>query len=457
MEFEKSLSQNELASLVREIVTGRMAGESGAAFDAGLWRELAKAGVLSAALPESLGGAGLGLLEQCSVLVELGRALAPAPYLASAVLGAGAIAEFGTPDQEQRWAEPAGRGELVLTAALSEDDAEDPRAPSTTAVRLSSGADGAGGGAGAGGGGAGAEGWRVSGVKTVVAGAPWADVLVVPAATPDGVRVFVVERTDPGVTLEPQELTDGVTAGRVTLDGVTLASDRELGGAEVAEWLVARGTVGLCAMQLGVTERALELTAEYARTRVQFGRPIGSFQAVAQRLADAWIDVEAIRLTMWQAAWQLSAGQSGPDRLSGEEPDTAIATAKFWAADAGHRVAHTAVHVHGGVGIDTSYPLHRYFAAAKHNEFALGCATAQLRRIGAELAKALQRTKIANTSFPACACALRSPRVDSPQPPASPTTGNIFLHMGTICLGRAEFRRLKECACFDDGSSSSLR
>jgi len=101
---------------------------------------------------------------------------------------------------------------------------------------------------------------------------------------------------------------------------------------------------------------------------------------VAQRLADAYIDVEAARLTMWQAAWLLSRGGDAA------EADLAVATAKFWAADAGHRVAHTAVHVHGGLGIDVSYPVHRYFVAAKGNEFALGGATAQLRRIGAALA-----------------------------------------------------------------------
>ncbi|MDR4215747.1 acyl-CoA dehydrogenase family protein, partial [Bacillus paralicheniformis] len=129
--------------------------------------------------------------------------------------------------------------------------------------------------------------------------------------------------------------------------------------------------------QLGVTERALELTAEHARTRVQFERPIGSFQAVAQRLADAYVDVEAIRLTLWQAAWRVSEGLPA---------ETEVASAKFWAADAGHRVAHTAVHVHGGMGIDTDHPLHRYFVAAKRNEFTLGGATAQLRKIGAALA-----------------------------------------------------------------------
>ena len=124
-------------------------------------------------------------------------------------------------------------------------------------------------------------------------------------------------------------------------------------------------------------ERALELTAGYAGTREQFGRPIGTFQAVAQRLADGYIDVAGARLTMWQAAWRLAEGLSC---------DTEVATAKFWAAEAGHRVAHTAVHVHGGVGIDLDHPLHRYFVAAKHHEYALGAATAQLRRIGAVLA-----------------------------------------------------------------------
>jgi alkylation response protein AidB-like acyl-CoA dehydrogenase len=208
-----------------------------------------------------------------------------------------------------------------------------------------------------------------------------AGLILVPAATAEGVTVFAVAPDDPGVTLEAQRLVDGDTAGRLGLAGVELPYDRVLGspadGAEITRWLVSRGTVGLCALQLGIVSRALELTSQYAQSRVQFERPIGSFQAVAQRLADAFIDVEAIRLTMWQAAWRLAADLPC-------EPE--IATAKFWAADAGHRVAHTAVHVHGGVGIDTSYPLHRYFVAAKRAEFELGGATAQLRRIGTALA-----------------------------------------------------------------------
>jgi 3-oxocholest-4-en-26-oyl-CoA dehydrogenase beta subunit len=352
VDFTLTEAQDELAGLAGKILAERDSP----------WTDLAAAGVLAAGLPDSAGGAGLGLLEQCSVLIELGRAVSDVPYLASVVLGAGAVAAFGTSAQQQRWVLPAGQGSVVLTAALAEEDGDDPGVPSVSAVRSPGG------------------GWVLSGVKTAVDFAPQADLFLVPASSPDGVRVFLVAPSSRGVSVEPQRLTSFGPAGRVVLDGVVLGDEAVLGarGAGVADWLAARATVGLCALQCGVLERALELTAEYARNRVQFGRPIGSFQAVAQRLADAFIDVQAVRLTMWQAAWLLSAGCPA---------DAEVATAKFWAADAGHRVAHTAVHVHGGLGIDTSYPVHRYFVAAKHHEFALGGATAQLRRIGAELAR----------------------------------------------------------------------
>jgi 3-oxocholest-4-en-26-oyl-CoA dehydrogenase beta subunit len=391
MDFTFTEAQDELAGLTRKILAQRGArgarGGGEPAHDRGdlggssprlaewdtperQWADLATAGVLAAGLPEGLDGAGLGLLEHCSVLTEIGRAVSDVPYLASIVLGAGAIAEFGSPEQQRRWAAPAGRGSVLLTAALAEEDGDDPRLPSASAVRR----DGPG------------SRWVLSGVKTAVPAAPRADLLLVPASTTDGVMVFLVEGSE--VSVQPQRLTDFAEAGRVVLDGVTLNDDRVLGpgqGGQITDWLVARGTVGLCALQAGVIERALELTAEYARSRVQFGRPIGSFQAVTQRLADAYIDTEAVRLTMWQAAWLLASGGEGD--AGALRVETAVATAKFWAADAGHRVAHTAVHVHGGLGIDVSYPVHRYFVAAKHHEFALGGATAQLRRIGADLAR----------------------------------------------------------------------
>jgi acyl-CoA dehydrogenase len=385
MDFSQPEEQHELAALTRKILTGltpqrlREAEAGPDRFDPVLWAALGSAGVLAATLPAAAGGDGLGLLAQCSVLTELGRAVAPVPYLPSIVLGAGALARFGSGAQQRRWARPAAHGEFILTAALAEEDGDDPAAPATRAEP-----DRAGG-------------WRLTGVKTTVPAAPQAGLMLVPAAAPEGVRVFLVSPADGGVTIERQRLSSGESAGRVVLDAVPAGPERVLGadrvpgadevpgadgvagGAAAAEWLVSAATVGLCALQAGVTERALELTAEYARTRTQFGKPIGGFQAVAQRLADAHVDVAAIRLTMWQAAWRLSEGLPC---------GTEVATAKFWAADAGHRVAHTAVHVHGGVGIDLEYPLHRYFTAAKHNEFTLGGATTHLRRLGAALAQA---------------------------------------------------------------------
>jgi 3-oxocholest-4-en-26-oyl-CoA dehydrogenase beta subunit len=368
VDFSLTQAQDELSALCRRILgdhatPARLAEleQHGSGFDGRLWADLAAAGVLSATLPSSAGGDGYGLAEQCSILAEVGRGVAPAPFLESVVLAAGAVAAFGTPDQRQRWAVPVAAGKLVATAALAEPDGEDPLSPGTRATRSG-------------------QAWRLDGTKTTVPAGASAMLFLVPARTDHGTAVFCVERDDPGVSAEPQQVVFGPGAARLTLDGTTLGDDRLLGipgDADVAEWLVSRATVGLCALQLGVAERALELTAEHARNRQQFGRPIGAFQAVAQRLADAYIDVEAIRLTTWQAAWRLEAG------LPCEEE---IATAKFWAADGGHRVAHTAVHIHGGVGIDTSHMLHRYFAAAKRNEFALGGATAQLRRLGAALA-----------------------------------------------------------------------
>jgi acyl-CoA dehydrogenase len=364
MDFELSESQIELAGLARQILADqvtperlRAAEEQGLLFDRALWQELAKAGVLAAALPETIGGGGLDFLEQCSVLIELGRTTAPVPYLTS-VLSAAALGYFGTDGQRAKWAAPAAAGEIVLTAALAEDLLDDAEAPQTTAELSESG-------------------WRLSGSKAVVAYGSVADAFLVPAATVDGLKLFVVLPGDTGVSLDVQRLVDGDTAVTLDLAAVPLSEDRLVPGSDVVHWLVARATVALAAYQTGVLERALELTAEYAREREQFGRPIGSFQAVAQRLADAYIDVEAVRLTMWEAAWRIHNALPG---------GSYIATAKFWAADAGHRVAHTAVHVHGGTGIDMDAPTHRYFTAAKRTEFALGGATAQLRRLGAELA-----------------------------------------------------------------------
>jgi alkylation response protein AidB-like acyl-CoA dehydrogenase len=369
VDFTLTEAQTDLAALTRQILTDhvtptrlRELEESTDRFDPKLYAALADAGVLAAALPESVGGGGFDLLEQCAVLVELGRAVAPVPYLASIVLGAATVARFGDDAQRERWAAPAATGRLVLTAAL--EPAPEPADAAPVAQQ-----DGTGG-------------WTLRGTLAAVPAGPIAELLLVPAQTPAGRAVFLVAPDDDGLRLHRQRMVDLDSAGYLELRDARLPADRVLGdpgrGAEALDWLLPRAAVAWCATQLGVTERALELTAEHARTRVQFGRPIGSFQAVTQRMADAYVDVEAIRLTLWQAAWRLATGQPA---------DAEVATAKFWAADGGHRVAHTAVHVHGGVGVDVDHPLHRYFVAAKRAEFALGAATVQLRHLGDVLSR----------------------------------------------------------------------
>jgi 3-oxocholest-4-en-26-oyl-CoA dehydrogenase beta subunit len=292
-----------------------------------------------------LGGGGFGVLEQVAVLVALGRQLAAVPYLESVVLGAGALAKFGSESLQQEWATPAINGEKIIAVAL----------------------DGEMG-----------EGFRLTGSRTQVSYGPVADAFLVPAETDSGTKVFLISQDDAGVTVTPLDTTGHGSVAHLELQGVEAA--RVVGddqGDAVLAWLVNHGTLGRSAYQLGVLERALELTSTYAREREQFDRPIGSFQAVSSRLADGYIDVKALRLTLTQAAWRLSEDLPA---------DVEVSTAAFWAADAGHRVAHTTVHVHGGVGIDTDHPVHRYFLAAKQTEFAVGSATGQLLRIGRELA-----------------------------------------------------------------------
>ena len=363
MDFTKTEAAQDLSGLVETIVDAvctpehqRELDKLDQRFDKALWRKLIDADILSTAASEEVGGGGFGVLEQTAILTGLGRQLAAVPYLESVVLGAGALARFGSAALQQGWAAPAVAGKTVLTVALDGEIGEAPVQATTSG-----------------------DGFRLTGSRTQVPYGPVADAFLVPAESDSGVKVFLVTSADAGVSVPALQTTGLNSSGHLDLAGVEVGADRVVGGSEVLDWLGTNRAVGLTAYQLGVLQRALELTAEYARTREQFDRPIGSFQAVAQRLADGYIDLMGLRLTLQQASW----------RLSEDHPcDVEVATAAFWAADAGHRIAHTAVHVHGGVGIDMDHPVHRYFITAKQTEFALGGATAQLRIIGRDLADA---------------------------------------------------------------------
>ncbi len=375
MDFSPSDTQRDIRELAFKLFTAQAtpAALKALAVDATdehihrkLWAELASTGLLGSALPEDLGGSGNGFLELCTLLEECGAAVAPVPLFATLVLGALPIAQFGSDAQKRRFLPGVIAGTTFLTGALTEAGETDPMRPHTTA-RAERG------------------GWTLSGRKVHVPSASIAQRVLVPARTGDGdadVALFLVDPHASGVTLEKQISTTGEPLYTVTLGGVRVEADDVLVGPErgraALDWLVQHALVGLCALELGVTQRALSMTARYTTERQQFDRPIATFQAVSQRAADAYVDVETIKLATWHAAW----------RLANELPATReVAIAKYWAAEAGHRVVYAAQHLHGGIGFDLDYPLHRYYLWSKQIELALGGATAQLTRLGAALAQ----------------------------------------------------------------------
>jgi 3-oxocholest-4-en-26-oyl-CoA dehydrogenase beta subunit len=366
MDFTFSEEQETISKLAREIFERRAtperlteleAGDS--CHDAALWKELATVDLLGTALPASVGGSGGGFLELGVLLAEVGWSVAPVPAYPTLLLGADPIARHGTAEQQQRFLPGVIDGTRILSAGLAEPGRSDPTGPATTARR-----DGAT--------------WRLDGVKELVPAGQLAGTVVISASIDDGEPGLFLLATDAdGVDIRPVVTTTRQPHADIFLDGAVVSeADRLEGPGVIVSSLYTRALVGLCAIQLGVADRALRMAAEYTTGREQFGRSIGSFQAVQQRMADSFIDVEAIRWTTWHAAWLIAEGRP-PDQAA-----RAARIAKFWAAEAGARVAATTQHVHGGIGIDITYPLHRYFLWAKQNELTLGSASQQLAHLG---------------------------------------------------------------------------
>jgi alkylation response protein AidB-like acyl-CoA dehydrogenase len=378
MDFNLTDDQQSIRDLAARILGERVTLErlqtiegSPDAIDRDLWTDLANAGLLGLSVPEDVGGSGLGILELCLILEEVGRTVAPVPVLPTLVLGALPIAEFGSAAARKRYLPGVADGTTMLTAALLEPESEDPFRPLTTA---SEGTDGS---------------WQLTGIKLCVPAANVATRVVTPATTEKGLGLFLVDPSGPGVSSVALQTTAGDPQSLLTLAGAPVAADEVLVVGDEAisalAWLVDRAMVGLCAMQVGLADRALRLTAQYTSEREQFGRPLATFQAVGQRAADAYIDVECIRWSMWYAAWRLSEGLPASDD---------VAIAKFWAAEGGQRVVSAAQHLHGGMGVDVNYPLHRYFRWSKQIELTLGSATRQLLRLGESLAEPLTAAEL---------------------------------------------------------------
>jgi alkylation response protein AidB-like acyl-CoA dehydrogenase len=384
MDFTYSEEQEAVRELAGRIFTERVTHErlkeieQAAApegpFDRALWRELADAGLLGIALDEEYGGAGLDFVAACLVVEAAGRTAAYVPLIETTVYGAAPIARFGTAEQRQAWLPGVSSGDTILTAALAELVGEvilpGGTSPTTTATAQADGS------------------WVLEGTKACVPAALVAQAILVPATrvgsdgSVSGSGVFIVEADADGLELIRQTTTAGRAEAILELTGVQVGADRQLGGdgadgGAIITAMTELASAALCVMEAGACATALALTGEYTKTRVQFDRPIATFQAVGQRAADAYVDTEAIRLTAWQAASRLSDGLPASSE---------VAVAKFWAAEGGQRVVHAAAHLHGGVGVDRDYPLHRFFLLTRQIELTLGGANESLRRLGRTLA-----------------------------------------------------------------------
>jgi len=290
-------------------------------FDRDLWSALASAGLLGVVVPEKYDGLELGAVELALVCEQLGRAVAPVP-LVETLLAGWCLVAHGSDEQRDRWLPGLVSGEKV--AAVD---------------------------------------WSGNGV-----GVPWAHVADVVLVPVDG-QVLLVDPKADGVTAIREETTDRTPALTLTFD----RASADVIGDGAADWFVARGRVALSAVQAGVTDAAVRLTASYTNDREQFGKPLSTFQAVALKAADAYLDATAVRATMLQAAWAL-------DELP--DPTLETLTAAWWAADGGQRCVHLTQHLHGGMGADVTYPVHRYFLWAKQIELMLGGASALLAELG---------------------------------------------------------------------------
>ncbi len=327
---------------------------SGVGIDRAIWSQLARSGLLGLAIPSAYGGAGLGLAELGILLREQGRRVAPVPLLPTLVLGALPVTEFGTREQRERLLPAIASGELLMTGA-----------PFPSAgLRARAEPDGR---------------WRISGSAPAVPIGELADAALVAACAPDrSVRLFVVALGVDEVTAEPVPTTAWQAAANVSFED---AEGEPLGDVETADsalpWLHARVHLGAAAVQLGVASSALEQAARYVTERRQFGRPLGSFQAVAHQLADARMQTAAMAATLGRAVARLDAGL---------DPGTSVLIARWWACDGGERVTYTVQHVHGGLGADLEYPVHRYFLWSRELGQTLGGGPRLLAELGDEIA-----------------------------------------------------------------------
>jgi alkylation response protein AidB-like acyl-CoA dehydrogenase len=325
--------------------------------DPALWKELGQAGLLSLALPAWLGGDGLSVMETAALLTEVGRQAAPVPALATLLLGVLPVTRWGSRDLQQALLAGVAAGDTVLTAAVREPSDSMPAAPATTA-RWSGGSG------------------TVSGVKIGVPyGAAAARILVPASIASGGTGVVIIDPSADGVSLLQTTSSAGAPEYTLRLDQVPVS--HVLGtaaGGRVVQDLYQLAVAGACCLADGALSAALALTTAYVGSREQFGRPLAAFQAVAQQISDVYITARTLHLATLSACWRLETR-----REAGSDLDVAA----YWLARHAPAAIRTCHHLHGGIGMDVTYPLHRYFALVKDLVRFVGGADYRLDQLGA--------------------------------------------------------------------------
>jgi alkylation response protein AidB-like acyl-CoA dehydrogenase len=366
VDFNLDEEHKELRDLAADLLGREAAQErleaherSGLPYDPALWRAMATAGLLGACLPEEAGGAGLGPLGMAVLCRETGAQVAPVPVEQS-LTAALTVARCGT-DEQRRALAPLADGEIVLAAAMRGPGAALTDPPDVVAEP-------------------GAGGRRLAGRTGPVPYAAQAARVLVPARTDAGVGLFLVE-PGPG-DLRPLPSGTGEPVAALVLDGAPGdpvgdpgAGGAAAGGGETAVATLRRYTLAAVTSTVsGVLAGALRLTTEHIRTRRQFDRALAEFQAVTMQIADVYVAARALDVAVWSGAWRLA------EDLPADED---LAIAAYHATDAARTALYTCQHLHGGLGLDVTYPLHRYFAWGKHAAERLGGVDAQLDMIGA--------------------------------------------------------------------------
>ncbi len=325
------------------------------------WQKIAQNGWLGLIFPEEYGGAGLEFLDLCVLLEEIGGAMLPGPFFSAVVLGGMAILDAGSDEQKRQYLPGIAEGQVIATLALTEPDVRWDAA----GVRTTAEPDG--------------DGFVINGTKLFVPNAHVSDYLVVAARTGDAdenVSLFILPANTPGVS---QTLLKTIASDRqseVTFEGVRVPGSALLGElnggwptiARVVQW----GAVGKCAEMVGNGQKVLDMTVEFVKQRIQFGRPIGSFQAIQHHCANMATDVEGSRYITSQAAWRLSEGLPA---------ESEVAMAKAWVSDAVRRVCATGHQCHGAIGFTKEHSMQLYSRRAKAAELAFGDSREHLERV----------------------------------------------------------------------------